>query len=47
MPDEPWRPGLIPMTQERLEALERLTPASFFAWVDRGWHSAGGRSEIR
>jgi len=44
-PGEPWRIGLIAMSDERLEAMERLTPETFFAWVDRGWQSAGGAAE--
>jgi hypothetical protein len=41
-PDEPWRPELIAMSDERLEAMRRIGPESFFSWVDRGWWSAGG-----
>ena len=47
LPGEPWTPGLLAMTAERLEAMERLTPAPFFAWVDRGWHAAGGSAAER
>ena len=35
-PDELWRPGLIAMSDDRLEAMERLTPETFFEWVGRG-----------
>lgn len=43
-PDRPWEIGMIPWTDDRLQAVDDLTPPVFFDWVGRGQVAAQAKA---